>query len=35
VMRREQGVPERVCPTCGTRYPGTTKFCGKDGTILG
>jgi hypothetical protein len=35
VMRREQGVPERVCPTCGTRYPGTTKFCGKDGTTLG
>ncbi len=33
--RRDQGVPERVCPTCGTHYPGTTKFCGKDGTVLG
>lgn len=35
VARRDQGVPEHVCPTCGTRYPGTTKFCGKDGTTLG
>jgi len=33
--RRDQGVPERICPSCGTRYPGTTKFCGKDGTVLG
>lgn len=23
-----------VCPTCGLRYPITTKFCGQDGTIL-
>ena len=23
-----------VCPTCGLRYPITTKFCGNDGTIL-
>jgi hypothetical protein len=35
VARREQSTPERVCPTCGTRYPGTTKFCVKDGTTLG
>lgn len=35
VARREQATPERVCPTCGARYPGTTKFCGKDGTTLG
>ncbi len=34
VARRDQSTPERVCPTCGTRYPGTTKFCGKDGTTL-
>jgi len=24
-----------VCPTCGLRYPASTKFCGQDGTILG
>lgn len=23
-----------VCPTCGLRYPISTKFCGNDGTIL-
>jgi hypothetical protein len=34
VARREQSVPDKVCPTCGARYPGTTKFCGKDGATL-
>lgn len=32
---RDRALPERVCPKCGTSYPGTTKFCGKDGAALG
>jgi hypothetical protein len=25
---------EKVCPTCGERYPANVKFCGKDGATL-
>jgi hypothetical protein len=35
VQRKEQSAPSRTCPKCGTVYPSTTRFCGKDGTTLG
>ncbi|NUO52211.1 MAG: hypothetical protein HOV80_25440 [Polyangiaceae bacterium] len=27
-------VPEKICPTCGDRFPADSGFCGKDGTQL-
>ena len=35
VQRKEQSAPSRTCPKCGTSFPSTTRFCGKDGTVLG
>jgi hypothetical protein len=28
------GAMKKLCPTCGRQYPGTSQFCGQDGTIL-
>ena len=41
IGRRTLGLPlvgngpkSKICPDCGTRYPGDVTFCGKDGHSL-